>query len=227
MKSLSFLTVGALATAVVASAHGDLIAGWTILAPLPAGQVGNNYTMGAATSGDQTAGSELSSYHALAAATYSTPAGNGSTYSFSSNNWSVGDYYQVSLNASNYTELNVSWDQARSSTGPSSFQMSFSTDGGASWTTVSAYTVLQTGGTGSPGTWSATGVYNPVYTSSFGLAGADNAASLIIRFQCLAAGSSTGGTNRIDNITISGNLVPAPGALALLGVAGLSSRRRR
>ena len=35
----------------------------------------------------------LSSVHQLAAATYTSPAGNGSQYAFSSNNWRTGDYY--------------------------------------------------------------------------------------------------------------------------------------
>jgi hypothetical protein len=39
----------------------------------------------------------LSTFHALAAATYTSPAGNGSQYSFSGNNWSPNDFYQVVL----------------------------------------------------------------------------------------------------------------------------------
>jgi hypothetical protein len=36
-----------------------------------------------------------------------------------------------------------------------------------------------------------------------------------------------GGTMRFDMVTVSGTLIPAPGALALLGIAGISARRRR
>ena len=37
-----------------------------------------------------------------------------------------------------------------------------------------------------------------------------------------------GGTMRIDNVMVNGNiLVPAPGAMALLGLAGLVGSRRR
>jgi MYXO-CTERM domain-containing protein len=42
-----------------------------------------------------------------------------------------------------------------------------------------------------------------------------------------AGTSTTTGTNRIDNIVVSGTAIPAPGALALLGVAGLIGARRR
>jgi MYXO-CTERM domain-containing protein len=57
---------------------------------------------------------------------------------------------------------------------------------------------------------------------------ADNQASVIIRFKVVTAGTSTTtGTNRIDNIVVSGTAIPAPGAIALLGVAGLVGARRR
>jgi hypothetical protein len=230
MKSLVSLTAGAIAVALVSSADGAMIAGWSITTAFPTGTgqvpTGNTYSVGAADQGDATAGTGLSSYHALAAATYTSPAGNGSTYAFSSNNWSIGDYYEARVSTSNYSNISVSWDQARSSTGPAAFELVFSIDGGSSWTTVSAYTVLQSGGGGAPGTWSST-TYNALYTSSQALAGAEGASQLIIRFRATGAATSATGSNRIDNVVVSGNLVPAPGAMALLAVAGLASRRRR
>lgn len=39
--------------------------------------------------------------------------------------------------------------------------------------------------------------------------------------------SSTSGNNRLDNFVIAGTLVPTPGAVSLLGVAGLLAARRR
>ncbi len=229
MKSLASLTAGAIAVALVSSANGAMIAGWSITTAFPTGTgnvpTGNTYSVGAADQGDQTSGSSLSSYHTLAAATYTSPAGNGSLYGFSSNNWSIGDYYEARVSTSNYSNISVSWDQARSSTGPASFELIFSVDGGTSWTTVAAYTVLQSGGGGAPGTWSST-TYNALYSSSRALAGAEDASLLIVRFRSTVAGASTG-TNRIDNVVISGDVVPAPGAVALLAVAGLVSRRRR
>ena len=229
MKSLVSLTAGAIAVALVSAANGAMIAGWSITTAFPTGTgnvpTGNTYSVGAADQGDQTSGSSLSSYHTLAAATYTSPVGNGSLYAFSSNNWSIGDYYEARVSTSNYSNISVSWDQARSSTGPASFELIFSVDGGTSWTTVAAYTVLQSGGGGAPGTWSST-TYNALYSSSRALAGAEDASLLIVRFRSTVAGASTG-TNRIDNVVISGDVVPAPGAVALLAVAGLVSRRRR
>jgi MYXO-CTERM domain-containing protein len=85
--------------------------------------------------------------------------------------------------------------------------------------------VLQSGGGGAPGTWSST-TYNSLYTNSFTLAGAEDAGLLIIRFRSTVTAAATG-SNRIDNVFVYSGAVPAPGAVALLAVAGLASRRRR
>lgn len=237
---MSVLTRPALAAIVAAStvaatASSALVAGWTMPTAFPTGTgnvpTGNSYLppgpngAGVADQGANTAGSQLSAYHSLAAATYTSPAGNGSQYAFSSNNWSIGDYYEARLSTSSYSNITVSWDQARSSTGPAAFELVFSVDGGSNWTFVTNYTVLQSGGGGAPGTWSSS-AYNPLYSFSQALAGAENASELIIRFRSTVSGAATG-SNRIDNIMVNGDLVPAPGALAILGVAGLVSSRRR
>lgn len=226
---LAFVGASTAAAFLSMSSAAAVVASWSITTAFPTGAgnvpTGQNYSVGAADAGDQTANSELRSFHTLAAATYTSPAGNGSQYSFSSNNWSIGDYYEARVSTSNYSNISVSWDQARSSTGPASFELIFSTNGGLSFTTVANYTVLQSGGGGAPGTWSSS-TYNALYTSSQALAGAEDASQLLIRFRSLVGGAATG-SNRIDNVVISGDLVPAPGAVALLAVAGLVSRRRR
>jgi hypothetical protein len=58
------------------------------------------------------------------------------------------------------------------------------------------------------------------------LAGAENASQLIVRFRSTVAGAASG-SNRIDNVSIFSTAVPAPGAIALLGVASLVSGRKR
>jgi MYXO-CTERM domain-containing protein len=235
MTRLSLAAIVA-STACVASASADLVVGWTIPNAFPSGAgnvpTGTSYSVGAADQGAASAGSSLTSVHALAAATYTSPAGNGSQYSFSSNNWKAGDYYEASFSTIGFSDLELSWDQARSSTGAKNFELIMSVDGGVNWITLVAdYEVLQSGGGGAPGTWSTT-TYNPIYSSVIALGEvADNQSMVMLRFRALVdAVSSSGayaasGSGRIDNVFVT--QVPAPGAVALLGVAGLVGGRRR
>ncbi|MFM1824150.1 MAG: hypothetical protein RI967_2416 [Planctomycetota bacterium] len=234
LRSIASIAIVAAATS---TAGAELIAGWEIVTAFPTGAgnvpTGTTYTVGAANLGANAVGSELLSVHQLAAATYTSPAGNGSQYAFSSNNWLTGDYYEARVSTLGYSGVELSWDQARSSTGAKQFELIMSVDGGSNWTTVLAtYDVLQSGGGGAPGTWSASGAYNPIYTTVASLgAMADNQSEVIVRWRALVdAVSSTGayaasGSVRIDNVMF--NSIPAPGAVALLGLAGLAARRRR
>jgi hypothetical protein len=188
-------------------------------------------------------GFELSSTHQLSASganltSYTSPAGNGSPYAFSSNVWKAGDWYQVAFSTVGYTGVSFSFDMTRSSTGPASWTIEMSTDGGASFgTTLSATFVPIVANAAGSGTVSWTSSTNqPVFTSTYSLgAAADDRAGLVIRIRALvdSVNSSNvfqaGGTARVDNLMLNGTLVPAPGALALLAAAGMvgGSRRRR
>ena len=234
--SLRSIASLALVAAATSTAGAELIAGWEIVTAFPTGAgnvpTGTTYSVGGANTGANAGLGELSSVHQLAAATYTSPAGNGSQYAFSSNNWRVGDYYEARVSTLCYSGIELSWDQARSSTGAKQFELIMSVDGGANWSTIAATDdVLQSGGGGSPGTWSST-TYNPLYSTVASLgAAADNQSEVIVRWRALVdAVSSTGayaatGSVRLDNVMF--NAIPAPGALALLGLAGLSARRRR
>jgi MYXO-CTERM domain-containing protein len=227
MKKQMLLSM-AVALASAASASASIVAGWTIPTAASGTLTGSNYTYGAADTGAATAGTSLSGSHALAATVWSSPAGNGSQFSLSSNNWSVGDYYQIAVSTVGYSDIYLAWDQTRSSTGPSSFRVDMSTDGTNFTTILASYTIIQAGATGT-GTlaWStANGVQSAFTTTISSIAGADNQASLFFRFVNLST-VATGGTNRIDNIFVSSGPIPAPGAVALLGLAGLVARRRR
>ena len=218
----------AVALAASASASAAIVASWSMPTAVPAATTGTNYVYGAADAGDATAGTSLSAFHALAATTWSSPAGNGSTYSLSSNNWSVGDYYQISVSTTGFSDISLVWDQTRSSTGPSSFRVDMSTDGTSFSTILASYSVIQAGlaGTNTLAWSAANGVQSAFTTTVASIAGADNQATLIFRFVNLST-VAAGGTNRIDNIVVSGAPIPAPGAIALLGLAGLAARRRR
>ena len=141
-------------------------------------------------------------------ATYSSPAGNGSAHSFSSNNWAVGDYYQFEASTATYSNIEFVWDQASSNTGPGQFQLQYSTDGTSFTNFGSAYTVL------------ANAAPNPVWnssTSSSGytttdnlssITGLNNAAEVYFRLVDTLTTSASGGTvgssgtDRVDNVII-------------------------
>jgi len=229
MKKIAHIALPALAVACAfaSSAQAALVAGWTMpTAVVPT--TGSNYTYGAADQGAQTTGSSLSGYHASTATAWSSPAGNGSTYSLSANTWGVGDYFQVTVDTRGYGDISVSWDQTRSATGPSVFDLKMSVDGGANFTTVNAgYSVVQAGAAGTGTTsWNTTTNQSGFTTTTIAGSSAADKASVIFRFVNTST-VAVGGTNRIDNILVTGNAVPAPGALALLGVAGLVGARRR
>lgn len=243
------LAVGIAAAAPLARA--DLISSWEIPVGFPNGTgfipVGTNYsppnetTVGTNTgtfpiggpaypTGTPTYGvlagstsAVLNAFHSSASTTWTSPGGNGSLYAFSSNFWSPNDYYQIVLPTLGYTSIQVAWDQTRSSSGPSTFSLRMSTDG-TNFSEVQPYTVNAV-------TW-VSGTYNPLSTTTVALpSSADNLASLWIRFQNVTGtASSTGGTNRIDNIQVTG--VPEPTTLLATGlvVAGagaLVARKRR
>ena len=213
------LFAAGLASIVASAASADVIAGWSMPTAVAASTTGAAYMYGEANSGARASGSGLRGDHSNALTAWTSPAGNGSTYALSSNAWNVGDYYQISLNTIGYSGVSVAWEQTRSSTGPAGFEAVLSVDGGTTFSSLGLYTVNQV-------SWSAT---VPVTTSSFGYlaSAADNQIGIIIRFKVVTAGTSTTtGTNRIDNIVVSG-VIPAPGAVALIGLAGLVSRRRR
>ena len=208
------------------SASAAVIASWSMPTAVPAATTGTSYNYGAANSGELTSGTMLSSAHAVAATTYSSPTGNGSTYAFSSNNWAIGDYYQVSVSTIGYSGVSISWDQTRSSTGPATFDAVMSVDGGANWTTILAgYSVIQAGLAGTnTASWNSTTSQAAFTLTAVAGAAADEQANVLFRLRSTVMSVSPG-TNRIDNFIVS--TVPAPGAIALLGLAGLIGRRRR
>jgi hypothetical protein len=193
-------------------AAADTIAKWTFEVSIP--------TTAGPHAAEEGIGSALG-FHSDPNVVYSNPVGNGSLESFSSNFWNVGDYYQFQTSTVGYQDITFQFDQTRSSTGPGTFDVEWSTDG-SSWNTlVDDYIVTQV-------TWSSLS-YNPA--STFGPhsapAGLNNQASVYFRLTAQVAGSATGGTNRVDDIIIGGTLIPEPASLILLVVGGVAVLRRR
>ena len=179
--------------------------------------------------------------HASSSAVWSTPAGNGSTKSFSVNNWAVGDYFQFRTSSSGYTGITLGWDQTGSSSGPTNFSLLYSTDSGASFTQFSAYAIVKsttglinysdsTTGNG----WSTTKTaINTSFSYDFSsITGLDNNSNIVFRLSQLnniTTGTTTvaaGGTGRIDNVIITASVPePSAGALIVLGGAALVAVR--
>jgi MYXO-CTERM domain-containing protein len=227
MNTLTNRLIATAATlAVTCISAADVVAGWTFTNAIPSSTTGSEYVYGAADQGANAAGSSIRGFHLTAATTWSSPAGNGSQYSFSANNWQMGDYYEARFSTLGFQDISISFDQTRSSTGPSAFILFMSVDGGSSWSTLLSYTVLQNG-LAPNASWSAAGTRQSAYTITSAAASAADRADVIVRMTCDVTPSSTGGTNRIDNVFIEGTAIPAPGAVALLGLAGLAGRRRR
>jgi hypothetical protein len=145
----------------------------------------------------------------------------------SANNWAIGDYFQFQFSTLSFSNIAITWSQARSSTGATNFSLGYSTNG-SSFTTYTNYTVLVSA---SPNAWSSTS-NNPIFILSYDLSSItaiDNQPDVYLRLvsEQTPAGSGTG---RIDDITITG--VPEPSTYAMLalagaGFAGYVVRRRR
>ncbi len=164
---------------------------------------------------------------------YSSPSGNGSPHSFSSTNWSIGDYYQFQVSTSGLDAIQLSWDQASSNTGPRDFQLAYSTDG-TNFTNIGlVYAVLANA---SPNPVWTNATPQPVFNFTRDLtsiAAIDNAANVFFRLSDASTVSANGGTvasgatDRVDNFTVSGSVAVAPEpssiAMALVGLVALSS----
>lgn len=159
-----------------------------------------------------------SGFHSRAAAVaYSTPSGNGSAKSLSSNNWtnSPSDFYQFAVSTIGYGSIAVSFDQVGSGTGPGNFNLQYSTDG-VNFTTITNYTLAST-----ITSWSS-GTPNPGSTFSFDLSsmtGLNNVTLLYFRIADASTASVSGGTvgttgtGRIDNFAVLGS-IPGPAVIA-------------
>lgn len=225
MTTRVFLAAIAAGVAGIAStANADILANWTFETSAPA-------TAGpfAAEAGNNAASSFASGFHA-GASTYSSPVGNGSSKSFSSNTWAIGDYYQFTTNTVGYSGIAIQWDQTSSNTGPRDFKLSWSTNGTTFTDIGSTYAVLANV---TPNAWNSTTGF-AIYTNgpTSGPAALNNQSTVYFRLTMVTNVSANGttvaagGTDRVDNVIITGT-VPAPGAMALVGLGGLIAARRR
>jgi hypothetical protein len=220
----------------------DVIADWGFQTA-PAPSTSGNY---AADSGTYASSSFASGSHVSVSTVYSSPPGNGSANSYSANYWAVNDYWQLATSSSGYQNLTLKWDQGSSSTGPGSFILEYSVNGGAYATFGTIYSVndVESGNrTTNPNLWAtATPVAGTTYSVDLSsISALNNEATIAFRLVDDAgttpSGSTVaaGGTDRIDNFIISGTLTPVPepgtwGAVSgasLLGLCGVRVWRQR
>jgi PEP-CTERM motif len=209
----------ALAASVVisgrASAVNDLNAGWTFEAPgfMPAvpvsvlaGQPGPSaFADGGTPANIGTATAK--GVHA-AATTMTTPVGNGSTQSYSTNVWSVGDYYQFQTSTTGATNIGFQVEQTGSGTGPRDFKIQYSTDN-ITYTDGGTYSL-------SGPSWSSAAPISPPQSDTYAfdfssITALNNQPSVYFRLTDTSTTSITGGTvgtagsGRIDNVGIYSN----------------------
>jgi hypothetical protein len=222
-------------------AHADVIADFSFEQGRTAGQPFSASTSITVTAGSLfgafTAETGAGSAYGMHASTtgYSDPAGNGSPFSFSSNTWSAGDYYEFNVPTTGLDNIMFSYDQISSSTGPKAFLFRASADG-VNFTAVGSYTLVltqnatnSTGGTQTESVWSTniTGAYNRLFDLS-GIPSLSNDPNAVFEIVENDTTTAPAGTDRIDNVVVTGTPVPEPAELSLLTVAaaGLMFRRR-
>ena len=207
MKTLA-LVFALLAAGSAPAFAQTTLAGWTFetSAPVSSGPVAPEIGTGVA-----------SGSHA-GVATYSSPSGNGSAHSFSSNTWGIGDFYQFTTSTLGSSGIAVSFDQTGSATGPKDFKFSYSIDG-TNFTQFATYGVLVNA---SPNPIWNSSTSSALFTNSFNLSSVgvlDNVANVYFRISDTTTTSlnggtvATGGTDRVDNFFITA--IPEPSTYAL------------
>jgi hypothetical protein len=159
--------------------------------------------------------------------TLSSPAGFGSTDSYSSNGWSAGEYFEFTTSSLGYESIELGFAHTGSNTGPANFAVQYSTDG-TTFTQLGTYTVTND-------SWDTNVTPAASVKGSFLFPEAlDNDASIYFRLAVVGTTSINGGTiastgtSRVDSVVISGtSAVPEPTTFGLLGAAGLMALRRR
>lgn len=244
--SPAFAVIAAAAT-IAAAAHGDVITQWNFNGADASSVAGGGSSPTAAVGGG-TASVLLGVAGSFASGT----SNGGSTDPVTTNppnfGWGTTSYaaqgassglagVQFNVSTVGFEDILISWDQRHSNTSSRYVQLQYSLDG-VNFTS----TGLADSGNGAGVFVGAAGDtwFNGRSGDLSAISGADNNANFAIRIVAIFAPSTSGyvasnsassyattGTWRFDMVTISGTAVPAPGALALLGLAGVISTPRR
>lgn len=168
--------------------------------------------------------------------TFATGFGGSGTFALNTSTYAAqgtGDRtrgVQFSGSTAGYESITLDWNERHSNTSANTVAV-FATSDGTNWVEIQVFSF----------TPAASGTGDTWYARSVTL-GSEYANSANFGFRVLAAfapGTSgylasrstsaygTSSTLRFDDVTINGTAIPAPGAIALLGAAGLVGARRR
>ena len=200
-----------------AQVHGATIATWTFETSLPttAGPISPEVGSGSATI-----------FHATPDA-FTNPSGNGSAESYSTNSWTVGDYFQFQVSTTGQSGITFAWDQTRSSSGPGfqdvvnpNFKLQVSTDG-TNFSDVTNYLVPVV-------TWSSGSTDNSTKYSQSISSSVNNQATAYFRLTSILPDQATSatGTSRVDNVSVTSIPEPASWSLAAIVLTAFAMRRR-
>jgi MYXO-CTERM domain-containing protein len=240
MKNANLALALVAGAAIASTANADLLAYWNFNASTPAAAPG---TLGVLTSTAVNAGAgTLSIGGGLVWNTKfnTTPDGHAGTFAGNTLNSLFGDVSGGALSvvgsignvSSNSVSANGGWVQfAISTTGYTNLVMSFAGRGTSTGfgSINSAFNTVQTSTDGVSfanfTTYESRQTSFQTYTFNFG-AGLNNQSTVYVRL-LLDGATSGNGNNRIDNVQFNATAIPAPGALALVGLGGLVAARRR
>ena len=221
-RNLIFGSLAALilVSSSVTATSAATIASWTFetSVPMTAGPHAPEVGAGSATG-----------VHSTGTTTHTSPSGNGSATSWNSNNWTVGDYYQFQVSTLGQSGITFAWDQTRSSSGPGfqnvtdpNFKLQYSTDG-MNYVNHVNYVVPVV-------TWSSasTNLATQFSQDLSAITALDNQPTVYFRLTSILPrqASSTNGTSRVDNVTVTSIPEPASVVLAIACLVMTAGVRR-
>lgn len=210
--------------------QATMIADWTFETSQPNGS-GTTISGIIAESGVNAAISIASGCHANSSTAWTSPKGySGTANSFSGNRWSAGDYFQFQTSTVGFKDITIVFEQMSSDSGPSAFQLAYSTDNSTYFNMPSgSYSVNNT-------SWSTGSLKNFDLTLTDAINNSSTVFFRLIDTGNSAAGSDSvkwQGTSRIDDFTVSGvAMVPEPvaggwiSATVLLALCGFGLWQR-
>jgi len=137
---------------------------------------------------------------------------------------------QFGASTADYSDISLTWNIRHSNTAANTIAV-LATNDGSTWNEVALFTFTPAA-SGTGDTWYSRSVtLGSEYSNSANFAFrvvtafAPNTSTYLASRSTSTYGTSS--TLRFDNVTVNGTLIPAPGAVALLGVATLVGTRRR